>query len=116
MTERKRIKKGRYFIGEVGVDSGMVMIIDPCYIKGIKSVHSNDNWKDFCEICSKSGIFETGEPFEIQGGIVSSNHIGDGGFPVYGTFDNDGRVSKLEVLFHWTNDRDRSRTVEWQND
>ena len=93
-------KKGTYFVGEVGVDSGMILMIDPCYIKRMTNLHNDKDWSKFCE-----GI--TFEPQEIGGGLMTTNHIGDGGFPVYATYNSDGGVTKIEIRFHWTNDKDR---------
>ena len=32
-------------------------------------------------------------------GILTSTGYGDGGYPVYATFNEDGRVAKIEVEF-----------------
>ena len=106
----KKSKKGRFLIGECGVDSGQIMIIDPCYVKHCKELTDPSLWNKMC------GIFEENDwnPFEYRNGVISGNHIGDGGYPVYATFNEDGAVTKLEILFHYTNNADESRMVDYE--
>ena len=33
------VKKGRYFVGSVGVDAGVVWVGDPCYIKNNPEIY-----------------------------------------------------------------------------
>ena len=98
-------KKGTYFVGEVGVDSGMILMIDPCYIKRMRLLHNEDDWQEFCKCI-------TFEPQEIGGGLMTSNHIGDGGFPVYATYNSEGGITKIEIRFHWTTDKDREKEMK----
>jgi hypothetical protein len=119
----------REYVGVCGVDSGLIWIGDPCYIrqhpqlfcggqtvlegeqpKGVRSFMSRgeityndpnakgvklpDRWN---ELCKKLDHI----PQEMYSGIITDNHIGDGGFPVYVTKDKDGRVRKLEILFKY---------------
>ncbi len=85
-------------IGEVGIDSGTLILIDPCYIKYIHDLHDAEKWESFC----KNVLFpphESKDDFaEVENGIVFSNHIGDGSFPVYATKDKEG-IKKVEVVF-----------------
>ena len=120
----------RELVGEVGVDSGSVMIIDPCYLndpmrwkpkkflEGSKKYESEgdhrmaanmlrlatekaelqniiSNWDNYC----KDSKVQKHEPMEYAGGVISPTRNGDGGFPVYVTKDNEGRVKKLEIIF-----------------
>ena len=98
-------KKGTYFVGEVGVDSGMILMVDPCYIKRMKNLHDDKDWSEFCK-----GI--TYEPQEIGGGLMTPNAVGDGGFPVYATYNSDGGITKIEIRFHWTTDKDREKEMK----
>lgn len=95
----KRVK-----VGSVGIDSGTLILIDPCYIKYIKDIHTDDQktWNNFC----KDVLFPMHQNQtdhngvnDVQDGIVFSNRIGDGYFPVYATYDNEGEIKKLEVVF-----------------
>ena len=88
----KRVK-----VGAVGIDSGTLILIDPCYIKYIEDIHGSDQgWSNFCK--NVLGDMEN-EVTEHNNGIIFSNRIGDGEFPVYATYDKDNRLKKLEVVF-----------------
>ena len=117
----------RELVGEIGVDSGSVMIIDPCYlndpmrwnpkkmgemaIEHEKKGEDRMAWnsrrleKEKTELQNiisnwKAYCDEANhEPREYAGGVISPTRNGDGGFPVYVHRDKDGRVKKLEVVF-----------------
>jgi len=91
----KRVK-----IGHVGIDSGTLILIDPCYVKYIKDIHTDDQktWSHFC----KDVLADMDEKYdfvECNEGIIFSNRIGDGSFPVYAHYDEDHRIKKIEVVF-----------------
>lgn len=84
-------------LGEVGVDAGLLCIVDPCYMDGFKYYESLDkatkdkpNW----------------DPTELLGdlGVTFSTSYGDGVYPVYGLYadneflgalvDTDGRIAE----------------------
>ena len=73
------------FVGTIGIDSGSLIIIDPCYID-----------KDF----NKKNLAKM-----IKNGLVlkSTTGIGDGAYPVYANIKNDPvfgrRVHQLLVDF-----------------
>ena len=98
----KKVKKK--ILGYITVDSGQILIVDPCYLS---------HWKD--------GKFEVGKYgnhyswasnitcSEKQGGeivvskpagtgVVSSSGFGDGVYPVVATI-KAGRIQKLEIKF-----------------
>jgi hypothetical protein len=88
-------------IGSCGVDSGQLLIIDPCYLS---------NWKDG-EFPSKDGNdynavseLTIGNKFgEHKGGVVSETGYGDGRYPVIATIADEGkwgkRIKKIEIKF-----------------
>jgi len=103
-------KKNWVKIGTFGVDSGQVLITDPCYL---------DDWKaeDYdgvqIEAMQKSGQFAysyngacamTSSPKgagSIGGGVdgvVSNTGYGDGEYSVYAHYEN-GRVMELRIKF-----------------
>ena len=109
MTYRKP-KKGRFFVGSVGVDAGLVWVGDPCYIKDHPELYDQSKWMDFCD-----NIRDL--PREKYGGVCTHTNWGDGEYPVYVTFDSDGSPAKLEVVFtRMTTDRDESKGIEYQSD
>jgi hypothetical protein len=98
-TNRKiKNRVGRQLIGHVGVDSGQICIMDPCYLLG--EVDHNNFYKKCCSItCSDKQAGSI--PYEMghEGlAVVSSSGFGDGLYGVWATF-KDNRVSKVEILF-----------------
>ncbi len=117
----------REYVGEVGVDSGSVMIIDPCYLndpmrwkpekflEGVKKFEAEGNshmaqnmqrlYKEKTELQNiisdwdKYCKEENHEPREYAGGVISPTKDGDGGFPVYVHRNKEGRVTKMEIVF-----------------
>lgn len=107
----KKKKRKETLLGFCGVDSGTIIIVDPCYAmmdkktnkrewfkdhKGysdlFESMHKNDpNWKkQYSE-----EIFS-----HIAGnGIVLHTYEGDGNYPVYGKLDKDGRIIEARIIF-----------------
>jgi len=79
-------------MGKVGVDSGMLMVGDPCYF--------TDNWvdEDYKNICDRKGMFK-----QIKGdsknskriyapdylkAVVFESGLGDGVYEVWGLIEN----------------------------
>ena len=88
----------RKVVGHIGVDSGLVFISDPCYIKNHEILFNPDKWDNFCdERYGKNDDYE--QTKEMCGGVVTNTANGDGLYPVYATFDEDGCVTKIEVVF-----------------
>ena len=87
-------------IGIAGVDAGVLMIIDPCYIKDLHDLHSADTWDKFCEevILPLWQPPNLGGQIPMGGGGVIVSTGGDGGFPVYATYDEE-RITKVEIIF-----------------
>lgn len=83
-------------IGSVGVDSGQLMIIDPCYIPNDWDDDFNsekeESYGGICRVTLDDGYGEVmgGEIFATQ------TYWGDGGYPVYGKFI-DGRLACFMV-------------------
>jgi len=105
-------------IGYCGVDSGQIMITDPCYLStwkdnepfGIKEKDEDGNfsYRGACELTThptkKGGQFKNKIGAEI--GVVSSSGFGDGVYPVYAEIveigtkkQSDKRVKSLTIKF-----------------
>lgn len=114
MTQRRQVpeKEGWYHIGMVGVDSGQLMICDPCYID---SEWKNEDFEGFDEkpkhnfsyaaACkaSHSGTNQLNYKRGHEGvAVVSTTGFGDGEYPVYAFYKDCGqhgmRVARLEVV------------------
>lgn len=87
-------------VGKCGVDAGTLIIIDPCYLKYMpKSVILDENWGQWCNdvlIPTTKGP-DLGGQVDYGGGGVLVSSGGDGSFPVYVYYDEDGCVAKIEI-------------------
>ncbi len=73
-------------IGTVGVDSGQIVIADPCYVL------SKDEYKKLITDYQQ-------QPHEFKHGVINSGWGGDGTFPVFVKKDDDGRIIEMKVVF-----------------
>ncbi len=91
-------------IGNVAVDSGQVVIVDPCYLSNWKDgeyeKNSNENhYSEACNITLKDGYGEMIVSGIAGTGVVSSTYDGDGVYPVYAYVKEGGGVAQLEIIF-----------------
>ena len=93
----------RVLVGRCGVDSGQIMITDPCYV--VDDGFTDADYEKACEITlSQDGagplMYEKGHEGKA---VVSTTGIGDGYYPVYATYDEmedwGQRIVKLEIDF-----------------
>lgn len=106
-------------IGSVGVDSGQLMIVDPCYIKSDFEVDYDQETIDAIQAGSPAEV-----PLNYNGAcavtlgedsagsmmhglaVAFSSGYGDGVYPVYATYNSDGRVVKVEIDMGFDEDND----------
>jgi hypothetical protein len=122
-------KNGKWLVGRVGVDAGMVMVGDPCYLdKYGKESSDGFEWVEsevetqktkqkydysYSGACAATlGENSAGELGRADAVAVSSGY-GDGVYPVYAHYNHEGRIERLEVVF--VND-DEEEDVEEDND
>jgi hypothetical protein len=86
---REEATPGEY-IGQVGVDSGMLMITDPCYVKEATNEKCEEIYK-VTENEFNSGQILNGLGFALQTGY------GDGIYEVTAKRDEEGRIIKVEI-------------------
>jgi hypothetical protein len=85
---------------EVLVDSGQLMLIDPCYVL---------DGEKYTEACKRT--IETDEGYgEFEGGIVFGTTWGDGRYKVYKELNEAGRVARITV------DMDPQEEDDWDDD
>jgi len=118
-----RVLNGRHYVGEVGVDSGLVFVGDPCYIKHDDRLTDESKWNQFCdyhhkddgrpkELVATRTLPNGKEATDINGNVIQynigciiSDFGGDGGYDCFVTYNN-GLVTKMEVVFHDSNDEE----------
>ena len=94
-------------IGEVAVDSGQIMIIDPCYIEQdfsnqFSGEYENDPKSEYemnYDGCCKATLNENGYGALQSLAIACRTTWGDGTYPVYAEFNSDGQVTSLTIDF-----------------
>ena len=96
------------YIGSFGVDSGQAMVGDPCYLEEWEPwVSEIDNFDDHvnkageygylgaCNATLGTGYGELGQ----SKAVVFTTGYGDGYYPVYAQFNDEGRISKIVIDF-----------------
>ena len=95
-------------LGEIGVDSGQVMVCDPCYLDEWKANEFMGGDKDTArthEFSYDGACRETCNAPEGGGqlgdalAVVASSGYGDGTYPVYAEYNREGRLIRLTVEF-----------------
>jgi hypothetical protein len=86
------------FIGRVALDSGQLLIADPCYLRDWRDGEA-DGDNHYARACRLS--LDGGGTITIAGlagnGVVVPSGYGDGEYAVYGFLNGDGRIVKVEV-------------------
>ncbi|MGH7172938.1 MAG: DUF4241 domain-containing protein [Gemmataceae bacterium] len=96
----------RKYIGEIGVDAGLCWIGDPCYIlhKEQPPKAIGKDWDEFCDLLLDDDQYPTAKQFHYDLGhpglgVVVSTGYGDGTYPVFAEFNEEGRIAKVLVEF-----------------
>jgi hypothetical protein len=97
-------------IGHCGVDSGHLVLVDPCYIMPSDTRKLEDDQMDYGQLhkslFGKDGIGPESKELVFSGiagnGVVFSSGIGDGNYPVYAKIVDDEtfgrRVAEVKVV------------------
>lgn len=119
MAERKN---GKWLVGRVGVDAGMVMVGDPCYLDKFTD-HEFDDEKveaqrasgkydySYSGACAATLSENSAGQLGIGDAVAVSSGYGDGVYPVYAHYNHEGRIERLEVVFV-INDEDEDDVQE----
>jgi len=87
----------RELLGHVGVDSGQIIVVDPCYVLG-----QDRRYDEVCRVGEKGGggvTFPTTDGPGTAQAVVSPTKMGDGIYPVYVERDSRGRPLRLIIEF-----------------
>ena len=86
-------------VGSVAVDSGQIMLIDPCYIKAdFESEFNAPPALNYAGACRAS--LSEDKCGEFGGlGFCTSSGYGDGLYPVYVKYDTSGRIAEVKIKF-----------------
>lgn len=90
-------------IGNVGVDSGYIWLGDPCYVMGEDAPAVVHNWEEFLARTFnpryRIGAAGVSQPVGDEMGMAVPAGYGDGVYPVYATYNHEGRIATLTVDF-----------------
>jgi hypothetical protein len=99
-------------VGSFSVDSGQAMVGDPCYLDSWQNNKDEPfeldgkvgdySYLGACATTISSGAGELG----ISSAIVFSTGYGDGHYPVYVKYNEDGRIVKVVIDFEDDLDED----------
>lgn len=89
--------------GVVGIDSGTCWIGDPCYILHCDHEKNRpelgEDWSDFCDKLNPL-VTQFDHALGYPGlGVVVSTGYGDGVYPIYVKYDEDGTVTEARIVF-----------------
>ena len=87
-------------IGAIPVDSGTLMISDPCYAGENITGHSisSNAWRQFCEYKAHNKTDDENH-MALKFGHLITGFGGDGYYPVYIKRDEFGNITELRVKF-----------------
>ncbi len=93
-------------IGAIAVDSGQIMIGDPCYLDDweageVTSVDGKEPSGEFCyDGACLATLNEPGYGLLSEGAALATRTLyGDGTYPVYAWVDDDGGIHKIMIDF-----------------
>lgn len=98
---------GWEYVGEVGVDSGQLMIVDPCYVDAgtaerPRAGFSYDEWLN--QLFSDHDVNREHKALEVNwnilpgGAVISPTAYGDGGYPVFVRRNREGLIVAMQVI------------------
>jgi hypothetical protein len=108
------MKNERVLLGRCGVDSGQIMLVDPCYVLDHQPDGNRDEYFAVCGAHDVKCDCTTHEYEDwhkgiggetAQGGVVVGRFGGDGCFPVYANIVQ-GEVQSVEIVFSNQEDSD----------
>ena len=95
--EQKRV----LYIGEVGVDSGQILMTDPCYVLQEDDYHRDIReklWnKATTDLDEKNITVKFTPSFKMGGFGVIVRTGGDGGFPAYAELNDAGEIVNIII-------------------
>ena len=87
-------------VGTIGVDSGQMMLVDPCYV--LNDSRHDDVGADYKDLLDAYEDDYSRETLEFSNGIVSSTGFGDGSYDVFIKTSDEGdwgvRVAEMKIV------------------
>ena len=110
--------------GFCGVDSGQIMVIDPCYAfndnySGQDTETTGGNYDAICRVSIADTFGEFPLPangYHGNVGVVTSSGYGDGNYPVFVDVNDEGRVVELRIAFDGIRHDDHQVMMNWEEE
>ena len=80
-TMKLKMSEGWFRAGEVGVDSGHMILVDPCYVSG--GCDTDSCYEATTDDATGCGLGHPYQALTEGSGMVTQTGIGDGVYPVY---------------------------------
>ena len=103
------MRNEKTLVGSVFVDAGLLWFGDPCYVMGDDASSRVTDWSVFCERIHTDETEiapHVWEPLSPGIGLAITSGYGDGEYPVYVTYNHEGRVKSVTVAFNEDGDED----------
>jgi hypothetical protein len=85
--------------GKIPVDSGQIMLVDPCYIrKDFESEYNDKPALNYAGAC-KATLSKDSCGVFAKIAFATSSGYGDGLYPVYVKRTPDGRIAEVKIKF-----------------
>jgi len=94
MKTRNKLS-GWELAGQAGVDSGQILLGDPCYFL------TKEKYQELLDI-RKQDEFKSASvvlPYRMASGVVVDSGYGDGNYNVYIKKNHEGRVMEARIVF-----------------
>ena len=90
-------------IGHCGVDSGQLLIVDPCYLEEWKNGNYGEKEDNHYNDCTNTTLSkQMGGEILVAGvrgtGVAISTGYGDGNYPVEAVYEDD-RIKEIHIKF-----------------
>ena len=91
----------RRHIGDVQIESGRLMLVDPCYLRHWKPGEFREEVNESLNSYDEALKLTCNEPWYgrmfDESAVVAAPADGDGAYPVYGYFTEDGLLVKITI-------------------
>lgn len=95
------------YVGSFAVDSGQAIVGDPCYLDEWENWDNNEPFDNHAQKKGQYGYLGScgvtlAEGYGILGigkAVAFTTGYGDGYYPVYAQFNDDGRITKIVIDF-----------------
>lgn len=93
-------------VGDVWVDAGAVWVGDPCYVISTDSNYGQLTWREFCDKWfgpdqpNSSHHVGVSEVLGTGIGMAIDTTWGDGSYPVYVEYHENGRPERVTIEFN----------------